>query len=127
MQGELEKAADRLFVGRSRMVGASRTDAGAHATGQVAHFDVDGRRDSLETDLLMMNSFLPADVKVVGLEYAPPGFDSHFSARGKVRASCVTERASGSIMCTANCLRYARQVPADPFDVGASRWRGVLF
>jgi hypothetical protein len=35
-QGELERAAKRVFAGCSRMVGASRTDAGAHAFGQVA-------------------------------------------------------------------------------------------
>ncbi|KAF5833246.1 pseudouridine synthase [Dunaliella salina] len=73
VQGELEKAATRLFLGCSRMVGASRTDAGAHANGQVAHFDVHGQRDSLESDLMMFNGFLPPDVKVLDISYAEPG------------------------------------------------------
>ncbi|MEW5308600.1 MAG: hypothetical protein WDW38_000545 [Sanguina aurantia] len=83
VQGELEKAANRLFLGSSRMVGASRTDAGAHAYGQVVHFDIFGDRDSLETDALYFNSFLPQDVKVDSLRYAPQGFDAHFSSVGK--------------------------------------------
>ncbi|EFJ40260.1 tRNA pseudouridine synthase mitochondrial precursor, partial [Volvox carteri f. nagariensis] len=83
VQGELERGAKRLFHGCSRMVGASRTDGGAHAYGQVVHFDVYGTRDSLESDALYYNSFLPPDVRVLGLSYAEDGFDSHFSSCGK--------------------------------------------
>ncbi|GIL87313.1 hypothetical protein Vretimale_1737 [Volvox reticuliferus] len=83
VQGELERCAKRLFHGCSRMVGASRTDGGAHAYGQVVHFDVYGNRDSLESDVLYYNSFLPPDVRVLGLSYAEDGFDSHFSSCGK--------------------------------------------
>lgn len=55
--------------------GASRTDAGAHAVGQVAHLDVVGSPDSLEPDSLMMylNGVLPPDVKVQHIDLAPPG------------------------------------------------------
>ncbi|KAG2488767.1 hypothetical protein HYH03_012765 [Edaphochlamys debaryana] len=65
------------------MVGASRTDGGAHAHGQVVHFDVYGVRDNLEEDTLYYNSFLPPDVRVLGMSYADPGFDCHFSSCGK--------------------------------------------
>ena len=34
-QGELEKGIARVYLGNSRVVGASRTDGGAHAQGQV--------------------------------------------------------------------------------------------
>ena len=55
--------------------GASRTDAGAHATGQVAHLDVTGSPDSIQPDSLMMylNGVLPPDVKVQQLQLAPQG------------------------------------------------------
>eukprot|EP00983_Pelagomonas_calceolata_P023784 749237-Pelagomonas_calceolata.AAC.1 len=39
---------------------------------QVAHFDVHGQRDSLESDLMMFNGFLPPDVKVLDIRYAEP-------------------------------------------------------
>lgn len=35
VQGELEKGIARVYLGNSRVVGASRTDGGAHAQGQV--------------------------------------------------------------------------------------------
>ena len=40
---------------------------------QVAHFDIHGERDSLATDLMMFNGFLPPDVKVLDIVYAEPG------------------------------------------------------
>lgn len=85
VQGELEKAAARVLLPAGRVVGASRTDAGAHATGQVAHLDVVGSPDSIQPLSLMMylNGVLPPDVKVQQLQLAPEGFDSHFSSVGK--------------------------------------------
>lgn len=75
VQGELEKAAARVLLPTGRVVGASRTDAGAHATGQIAHLDVTGSPDSIQPDTLMMylNGVLPDDVKVQQVEVAPEG------------------------------------------------------
>jgi tRNA pseudouridine38-40 synthase len=57
---------------------AGRTDAGVHATGQVAHADL----TSLMPDGLTrrLNGVLPPDVRVRALTAAPPGFDARFSA-----------------------------------------------
>jgi tRNA U38,U39,U40 pseudouridine synthase TruA len=59
----------------SVVAGASRTDAGAHATGAIAHLDVVGSPESIEPASLMMamNGVLPPEVKVQALELAPPG------------------------------------------------------
>jgi tRNA U38,U39,U40 pseudouridine synthase TruA len=56
-------------------VGASRTDAGAHAAGQVAHVDVIGSPEGIQPPSLMMylNGVLPDDVKVLNVQVAPPG------------------------------------------------------
>eukprot|EP00878_Enallax_costatus_P034684 GHUV01038477.1.p1 GENE.GHUV01038477.1~~GHUV01038477.1.p1 ORF type:complete len:341 (+),score=98.26 GHUV01038477.1:636-1658(+) len=86
VQGELEKAAGRVLLPAGRVVGASRTDAGAHATGQIAHLDVTGSAEGIDPHSLMMylNGVLPDDVKVQQVEVAPPGFDSHYSSVGKM-------------------------------------------
>ncbi|ORW22719.1 pseudouridine synthase [Mycobacterium palustre] len=72
---------------------AGRTDAGVHATGQVAHVDVPG--DALpnayprapragEPEFLplvrRLGRFLPPDVRVLEIARAPAGFDARFSA-----------------------------------------------
>jgi tRNA pseudouridine38-40 synthase len=61
---------------------AGRTDAGVHATGQVAHCGVpravwDDQRDRL---LRRLRGVLPADVAVRAVEEAHPDFDARFAA-----------------------------------------------
>jgi tRNA pseudouridine38-40 synthase len=67
-----------------RIVVAGRTDAGVHAAGQVAHFDVepyDGPEiTALPRMIYRWNRMLPADVRVFGARIAHPDFDARFSA-----------------------------------------------
>jgi tRNA pseudouridine38-40 synthase len=81
VQGELEAALARLSGGiRQPVVGAGRTDAGVHATGQVISFTYPG---SLSAEALMqaLNGTLPPDVAVRGLRRAPAGFNPRYAAR----------------------------------------------
>ncbi|MEX1015182.1 MAG: tRNA pseudouridine synthase A, partial [Phycisphaeraceae bacterium] len=57
-----------------RLLGASRTDAGVHARGQVAQFDA-ACPIPLQRMALAFNSRLPPDVEVRSCELAPPRFD----------------------------------------------------
>ncbi len=76
-----------------RLRAAGRTDAGVHATGQVAHVDVPAdalpnayprgpRRGDPEFLPLVrrLGRFLPADVRVLEIARAPGYFDARFSA-----------------------------------------------
>jgi len=84
VQGLLEEALGRLAGGeRVAVVGAGRTDAGAHALGQVAAFELPRR---LEADALRraLNGLLPADVRVLDASPASPGFHPRRSAVSKL-------------------------------------------
>jgi tRNA pseudouridine38-40 synthase len=61
---------------------AGRTDAGVHASGQVAHGDVPVAAWSAVGDTVArrLAGVLPADVRVTGVVPAPAGFDARFSA-----------------------------------------------
>ena len=65
-----------------RLTVAGRTDAGVHATGQVAHLDVPAIAWAGQADRVLRSlaGVLPPDVRVRGLAPAPPGFDARFSA-----------------------------------------------
>ena len=76
-----------------RLRAAGRTDAGVHATGQVAHADVPlvalpnayprlPRRGDAEFLPLLrrLGRLLPTDVRVLDIARAPAGFDARFSA-----------------------------------------------
>ena len=83
VQGVLEEAL-RDMTGESVFVrGAGRTDAGVHADGQVATFDLE--LNIPPHGLLRgLNAALPPDVALVDVGLAPSDFDARFSARGKV-------------------------------------------
>jgi tRNA pseudouridine38-40 synthase len=83
VQGVLEDAI-REMTGESVFVrGAGRTDAGVHADGQVATFDLEVNIPP-HGFLRGLNAALPTDVALVDVALAAPDFDARFSARGKV-------------------------------------------
>jgi len=75
VQGVVEQVLNRVFKQPIVLVGASRTDAGVHARGQVAHFDA-ASRIPLERMALAINSRLPDDIEVRKVEVVPPNFDA---------------------------------------------------
>ncbi|HUP28411.1 MAG TPA: tRNA pseudouridine(38-40) synthase TruA [Chloroflexia bacterium] len=83
VQGELERALERLAGGPVRSSLAGRTDTGVHARGQVASLDFPERNrlDTPEAVQKALNAILPRDVAVTAAENAPEGFHARFSAR----------------------------------------------
>lgn len=80
VQGELERAVAAVTGVRSRVVGAGRTDAGAHAMGQVVSFKTEARLSPLELRRAL-NANLPADLVVKEAEEVPEGFHARRSAK----------------------------------------------
>ncbi|XP_035547591.1 tRNA pseudouridine synthase A 1 isoform X4 [Juglans regia] len=83
----VEKAltrATKIERNNLRLVGASRTDAGVHAWGQVAHFITPFNYDSLESIHAALNGLLPLDIRVREISPAVPEFHARFSAISKI-------------------------------------------
>jgi tRNA pseudouridine38-40 synthase len=70
---------------------AGRTDAGVHASAQVAHVDVPDDPDDLDALARRLNRLLPDDVRVHRLSLAPPAFDARFAAVGRRYAYRLTD------------------------------------
>jgi tRNA pseudouridine38-40 synthase len=83
VQGRLAEAI-RRFSGETVMPrGAGRTDAGVHALGQVAHFDL-AREWPLHTVRAAVNFHLkPEPVAVLDAAIVPASFDARFSATAR--------------------------------------------
>ncbi|SJM53205.1 tRNA pseudouridine synthase A [Agrococcus casei LMG 22410] len=80
-QGLLEAALSTVLQREVTVTVAGRTDAGVHATGQVAHFDAP--EGFVLDDRLpqRLNSLMRAsDIAVLAASVAPVGFDARFSA-----------------------------------------------
>jgi tRNA pseudouridine38-40 synthase len=88
VQGTLEEALNRLTGERVRVRLAGRTDAGVHATGQVAAFCLATRRRGAGYGWRelqrRLNAVLPDDLAIRGLRSASPGFDPRRDAVARV-------------------------------------------
>lgn len=74
IQQELVEAVSNLVGVRTNVHGASRTDAGVSALGQVCLFEVDSRIP-VENFPSAINDRLPRNIVVTSAEEAPPKFD----------------------------------------------------
>ena len=82
VQEDLETALATVLRCPVRLTVAGRTDAGVHATGQVAHADVPEDTWARQEGRLVrrLRGVLPADVAVRAVGPVPPAFDARFGA-----------------------------------------------
>lgn len=97
MQGTVEAALGTVLRAPVALRVAGRTDAGVHATGQVAHADVPAAlwQEFAPSLLRRLAGVLPPDVRVCRLGPAPEGFDARFSALSRRYLYRVADTAWG--------------------------------
>jgi tRNA pseudouridine38-40 synthase len=113
-------AAVTAFTGENVDVrGAGRTDAGVHALGQVAHFDLQRERE-LDTICDALNAHLrPHPVAVLRAEQVSDSFDARFSAvRRHYRYRLVSRRADLALERN-RIWRYPRALDASAMHAAA--------
>lgn len=115
VQGALLARARAVLGADVRLVGASRTDAGVHALGQVASLRTTSRL-AAGAVMAALNAGLPPEVRVVGAEEAPPAFDARRAAVGKRYVYLIDAGAVAAPLL----VRYAWHVPA-ALDLAAMR------
>jgi tRNA pseudouridine38-40 synthase len=122
VQGVVEEALARLSGGtRVAVAGSGRTDAGVHALGQVAAFELSRE---LEPGALQraLNGLLPADVRVLDAARAPAGFHPRKSAVSKLYRYVLD---CGGVQPPQRA-RYAAHCP-EPLDETAVRAAAALY
>ncbi|HEV7193187.1 MAG TPA: tRNA pseudouridine(38-40) synthase TruA [Jatrophihabitantaceae bacterium] len=98
VQADVQAAlATALRLAQVALTVAGRTDAGVHATGQVAHADlpVAAWRDAGTRLVRSVNGLLAADVRVRAITVAPSGFDARFSALWRRYEYRICDRPTG--------------------------------
>lgn len=92
IQGHLLKAASSV-LGDADLGGAGRTDAGVHASGQVAHLR---SKKSIDPQLLArkMNDLLPHDIHIVRSERTSDNFHARHDAKSRVYLYQISTRRS---------------------------------
>jgi tRNA pseudouridine38-40 synthase len=85
VQDQLEATLRDLTGNPASVHGSGRTDAGAHARGQVAHVDVpDTMQLRPDAWVRALNVRLPHSIRILIVEEVPPEFHARFSATGKI-------------------------------------------
>lgn len=97
VQAEVEKALARIADHPVRLSVAGRTDAGVHATGQVAHFNTTAQR-SVRAWTLGANNYLPKDIALLWAHVVGQEFDARFSARWRRYQYIVHQRSTRSAL-----------------------------
>ncbi len=99
IQGKLEQTLSRILGEPIEVSGSGRTDAGAHALGQVANFHCESGMDCAEI-LSQLRRYLPEDMGIYSCKEAAPRFHARLNAVRKTYryrlwsrdAPCVFDR-----------------------------------
>ena len=124
VQGAIEAAVLRFAGERVRLTAAGRTDAGVHATYQVAHLDLakDWRTDTVRDAL---NAHLrPQPVAVVSAEIVPDTFDARHSAIRRHYRYRILNRRSPPALTRAQVWHVPGPLDVDRMQAAAQRLLG---
>jgi len=98
VQQTLEEAAYRFAGVETPVYGAGRTDAGVHATGQVAHLDLPGRFRAQTVQHALNYHVRPKRVVVMEAAEVDPQFHARFSATKRVYRYYILQRTAPPIL-----------------------------
>jgi tRNA pseudouridine38-40 synthase len=119
VQGALEDAIEKLSGERVTVTGSGRTDAGVHALGQVAHFDLvktfePGKvRDALNYHLR------PNPVVVLDADAVDSEFHARFSARSRHYLFRILNRRSPPALETGKVWHVSPRLDAEAMHAAA--------
>ena len=121
----LVTAAIAAFCGQTvTLQGAGRTDAGVHALGQVAHFDLAGSPDA-DTVRDALNAHLrPHPIAILRAEQVGDDFDARFSAARRHYLYRIVNRRADLALERGRAWRIARALDADAMHAAAQRLIG---
>ncbi len=125
VQQAIEEALNRLTGEEPTIRGAGRTDAGVHALGQVAHFDLerewsgDKLRDGLNAHLR------PEPVAVLLAEAVASGFDARHSAVRRHYSYRILTRRAPPVIDRGRVWHVARALDAVAMHRAAQRLVGM--
>jgi tRNA pseudouridine38-40 synthase len=125
IQDELEKALFKLTTEKTRIVGASRTDTGVHARGQVVSFFSASRLVPAEFPA-GLDYYLPQDIAVVAAYQVNPEFDVQRSAVSREYLYRIWNRPSRSPLLRRYCQHVKATLDVEQMNEAAQLVVGEL-
>jgi tRNA pseudouridine38-40 synthase len=119
VQGLLADAIQAFAGERVAVQGAGRTDAGVHALGQVAHFDLARDWDAGTVRDALNAHLRPHPVAVLSAEQVANDFDARFSARQRRYLYRIVNRRADLALDRLRAWRIARPLDAPAMHAAA--------
>jgi len=113
VQGALEDAVFALTGARTEIVGAGRTDSGVHATGQVAHVDIEKAIEAFRLAEALNAHIRPHPISILNAEEAGPEFHARFDATRRVYRYAILNRRGPAAIARGFVWRLARDLDAN--------------
>ncbi|HEY2445860.1 MAG TPA: tRNA pseudouridine(38-40) synthase TruA [Rhizomicrobium sp.] len=119
VQAALERAIFKLSAEQVTVTGAGRTDAGVHAWGQVAHFDLEKMISPEKLRDALNHHLRPDPVAVLEAQIAAPDFHARFSATARLYHYRIVTRRAPLALERGRAWHVMRDLDADAMQAGA--------
>lgn len=123
-QQTLEEALRMLDPSAPSVQAAGRTDAGVHATGQVAHCDLQRDWDPFRLMAALNHHMSPAPVAVLTAERAADDFSARFDATEREYLYRVLCRPAPAVLDRGRVWRVRRPLDVEAMAAAAGFWLG---
>ena len=124
VQGAVEAALARLERDVPSIAAAGRTDAGVHATGQVAHADLSQNWEPFRLSEALNHHLKPAPVAITACVEVAEDWHARFSARGRRYLYRVTSRRAPLVHDRGKSWWVRQTLDAAAMQAGADRLLG---
>lgn len=124
IQGILERTIGRLIGYNVEINGSGRTDAGVHATGQVASLELSGQVElpKFQEDI---NRILPEDIRIRKMELVKNGFHARKDAKGKRYEYYIDVREKPDVFTRRYSYHYPYGLDIDAMEAAAGYLMGM--
>lgn len=124
VQGQLERALERITREKIDVIGSGRTDAGVHALGQVVSFQTESALDA-GTFQRALNGYLPHDIAVLTAEEAAPQFHAIADALWKTYRYLLHDGPVRDVFRRNYCWHYKCRLDVDAMHRAAQALAGT--
>jgi tRNA pseudouridine38-40 synthase len=123
IQGALNEVASQITQEKIFIHGASRTDAGVHSLGQVAHFKT---RSQIPADEFQraFNALLPPSIRIMDAEEVGPDFHARWQAQAKTYRYRIYRGATLPPFEHQRVLHYAGPLDETAMATAAREFQG---
>lgn len=124
VQEVVNQALSELLKEEIHTIGASRTDAGVHARGNVAIFDTQARMPG-DKIAFALNTRLPDDIRIQGSQEVSPEFHPRFTSTIKTYEYKILNRTFSDPTRRLDSLFYYGKLDVEAMKAGANYLAGT--